>query len=296
MKVATLNARSLMSEDSFLELKNELQNVKWGVVGLSEVRKRGESLETLNSGHMFCYMGSKHMSVGGVGIIIHKKLSQNVVLVKAISERVIYINIQLNKRCIVKFIQVYAPTSNTNINQQPDEKVEQFYEDMHKAIRENNAHYTIIGGDFNAKMGTQLDGSEISLEYFGSPGRNDRGEIIIPNDVGELNKQIVDTLKLAQARFCPKTKRDQKITFEIVEEFYTTFYTHQINNKVNEDGRQKIQNHGSEHIPEITQDEIQYALKKMKNKAPGDDGIVTEAIKIGGTSIPFPENLHSAEY
>lgn len=44
-------------------------------------------------------------------------------------------------------------------------------------------------------------------------------------------------------------------------------------------------NVGSEDIPDITKDEIYNAIKKMKNKAPGEDGIATEAIKAGGPTL-----------
>lgn len=44
--------------------------------------------------------------------------------------------------------------------------------------------------------------------------------------------------------------------------------------------RGSVQNQGSEDISEKSLDEFNSALRKMKNK--GDDGVVTEAIKIGG--------------
>ncbi|XP_030751605.1 uncharacterized protein LOC115879096 [Sitophilus oryzae] len=48
----------------------------------------------------------------------------------------------------------------------------------------------------------------------------------------------------------------------------------------------KVQNQGSEDVPEISVSEIYNALKKMKNnKAPGDGGVVTEAIKMGETVL-----------
>lgn len=48
----------------------------------------------------------------------------------------------------------------------------------------------------------------------------------------------------------------------------------------------RVMNVGSEDVPDITKAEIYNALKKMKNnKASGKDGIITEAIKLGGPTL-----------
>ena len=71
-------------------------------------------------------------------------------------------------------IQVYAPTSDHD-----DDEVEQFYEDITKALEEHKASYTIVMGDFNAKVGKQQEGEESVLGKFGIGERNRRGETMI---------------------------------------------------------------------------------------------------------------------
>ena len=71
-------------------------------------------------------------------------------------------------------IQVYAPTSDHD-----DDEVEQFYEDITKALEEHKASYTIVMGDFNAKVGEQQEGEESVLGKFGIGERNRRGETMI---------------------------------------------------------------------------------------------------------------------
>lgn len=174
LSVITYNARTLLAEENLIELQTELQKIKWDVVGLGEVRRRGEGLVTLKSGHSFYYAGEEDKSEGGVGFIINKRLKNQILTVKKISTRVVYLVLKLNEKYNIKVIQVYAPTSS-----HPDEEVDIFYEEITSALNETSTHFTIICGDFNAKIGTKLDTSESSLGNFGSEGRNARGETLL---------------------------------------------------------------------------------------------------------------------
>lgn len=73
MQIASVNVRTLSSDQKLVELEEELEKIKWDIIGLSEIRRRGEDQMTLKSGHIFHYVGETHKSEGGVGFIIHKK-------------------------------------------------------------------------------------------------------------------------------------------------------------------------------------------------------------------------------
>ncbi|XP_030747668.1 craniofacial development protein 2-like [Sitophilus oryzae] len=146
---------TLLSEESFTEMEKELEKIRWDIVGMSEVRRRGESLETLKSGHLFYYNGEQQQSIG-------------------VSTRGIYAIFKINTRYNLKVVQVYAPTT-----EHTDEEIETFYDDLCTAISNNHTHFTVVCSDFNAKLGTKLDPSETPLGNFGSPGRNDRGDILL---------------------------------------------------------------------------------------------------------------------
>ena len=80
---------------------------------------------------------------------------------------------------------------------------------------------------------------------------------------------------------------------------YTSQYNHTRNSGTEPDivtSIKRIVNQGSEKLPCITIDEIKLALRKTKNnKAPGEDNLVADTIKIGGPSllekITLPFNL-----
>lgn len=60
-----------------------------------------------------------------------------------------------------------------------DEEVEQFYEDVEKAMNENPSHFQYLIGDFNAKLGKREDDSEASIGNFSYDQRNERGDTLL---------------------------------------------------------------------------------------------------------------------
>lgn len=174
LNIATYNTRTLLTEEKFAEMENEIAQINWDIIGVSEVRQRGESLRTLKTGHLYYNKGNETQSVGGVGFFVHKKHTKNIICTSSISSRVAYLILKLNDRYKLKIIQVYAPTTD-----HPDDEVELFYEEISMAFNESPTHFNILCGDFNAKMGTKVAEEETALGNFGTPGRNERGETLL---------------------------------------------------------------------------------------------------------------------
>lgn len=57
LKVATHNTRTLLYEERLAEMENELDNISWGIFGISEVRRGRESIQMLKSGYKFDHFG-----------------------------------------------------------------------------------------------------------------------------------------------------------------------------------------------------------------------------------------------
>lgn len=60
LTVATLNTRSILSDESFVEMEQEQEKIIWNIVGVSEVRKLGEGLQSLTSGSLNQYPPKWH--------------------------------------------------------------------------------------------------------------------------------------------------------------------------------------------------------------------------------------------
>ncbi|KAK4883336.1 hypothetical protein RN001_006655 [Aquatica leii] len=90
------------------------------------------------------------------------------------SKALCYINIKISKLCYLKIIQVYAPTSAYE-----DEEVEGFYEEVTTAIQRNPCRYTLIIGDFNAKLGKKIEPNKEKIGKVGMGERNERGQMLI---------------------------------------------------------------------------------------------------------------------
>ena len=109
--IATYNIRPLLSEDMLVELEEELRNVKWHIIGLSETRRQGECIKQLSSGHVLYTVGKDDKSEGGVGFLVNRELTNNIVQYSNASDRVAMVVVILSDRYSVKILQVYAPTT-----------------------------------------------------------------------------------------------------------------------------------------------------------------------------------------
>lgn len=174
LQIASVNVRTLLSDEKLYELEEELKKVKWDVVGLSEIRRRGEEQLTLKSGHLFHYIGQPDKSEGGVGFILHRQLVERIIEIKSVSARIIYLSLKLNSRYKMKIIQAYAPTSASE-----EDEIETFYDELGEALRTRPAHYTLLTGDFNAKLGRKQEESENPLGKYGYGERNERGDRLL---------------------------------------------------------------------------------------------------------------------
>ena len=161
-----------MTDDRLMELEHELEHITWDVMGLSEVRRKGVEYMTLKSGHQFFHSGSD-VSQAGVGFLKNKALAGNVVEVKGINERICKLVLQLNKKCKVNIVQVYAPTSSHE-----DEVVEEFYDKVSAVVDSCTGNKTFVIGDFNAKVGRKEQG-ERTVGNFGLGERNSRGQMLV---------------------------------------------------------------------------------------------------------------------
>ena len=175
MNLCSYNVRTLRTESDLLALLEELSFIKWDVVGLSEVRRLQEEQKKLNDGHVLYWKGKPQDSKQelGVGFLVNKRLENNLEEFHGVSERVASVTLKLNERYKLKIIQVYAPTCSHS-----DEEVENFYEDVQKAIDRKRAHFMVIMGDFNAKIGKRVE-QETSIGNHGIGTRNERGQRLI---------------------------------------------------------------------------------------------------------------------
>ncbi|XP_022829298.1 craniofacial development protein 2-like [Spodoptera litura] len=174
LTLATYNGRTLRLDEHLAQLEVELGSMRWHILGLSEVRRQGEDTVTFKSGHLMYFREGDQPSQGGVGFLVHKSLSDSVLEISSVSTRVAYLVIKLTKRYNLKVIQVYAPTSTYT-----DEEVEEMYEDISRALHTTQkAHFNVVMGDFNAKVGVHISGeSVIGPHGFGS--RNHRGQMLV---------------------------------------------------------------------------------------------------------------------
>ena len=170
--VSTFNAQSISNDSYLLEFENALKEVKYDVIGLSEVKRIGEGQIQLKDFTLFYY--GKERRRGTVGFAIKSKWLTNIVSCKNFSDRIISLKMKFTTGTL-GIIQSYAPTSSSSENE-----IKDFYDLLSKATDEmSNETWLIILGDFNAKIGVPDVSENDVAGQFGIGERNDRGNMLM---------------------------------------------------------------------------------------------------------------------
>lgn len=156
-----------------MELEEALKNLNWDILGISEMRRSGESIE--EHPNYIIYNKGEIGGQRGVGFIVKLYLRNYIQDFIGISDRITILLIKIpSYKKIWSIIQVYAPT------EQADEiEHKSFYNELSQILTKYQENFIIIMGDFNAQVGTKLNKDEHVLGNFGYGKRSPNGQRLV---------------------------------------------------------------------------------------------------------------------
>lgn len=186
-RVAQWNVRTMLPDGAPELVARSLSKHEISIACLSELRIAGSGRKFVQvpvaagedpkfSSYELLYSGPTDGSgLYGVGLMVEKKLSHAIVDWEPINSRLARIRLHA-KPFDVTVIVAYAPTEGAD-----DEVKDEFYDQVSRACgRVKRSDYLIIGGDWNAKMGTPITASERRCVGVHAMGvRNENGERLL---------------------------------------------------------------------------------------------------------------------
>lgn len=150
-----------------LQLKYALEKIKYDVIGISDIRRVGNSILE-DEDHIFCHIGERPGTYG-VGFLIKRELKPHIETFIGLNERVCLLKLKFDDYTL-SIIQVYAPTAEST-----EEEIINFYSKIQEAQTYAGVNL-IIMGDFNAKIGQPKNTEHLIMGKYGFGKRNARGE------------------------------------------------------------------------------------------------------------------------
>ena len=174
--ICTYNTRTIndLHDDALDVMLQELSNVNWDVIGLSETKMKESKIQQLEeSGDRLYFSGNEVSRSHGVGFLVKKELLQVVEDYDPISDRLATLSLQ-GKFSKIVIVQCYFPTS-----QYPDQDVIDLYDQIQEIIdRTPKRDHLIVMGDFNSKVGGLHTTYPSAIGKHTSGNYNSRGEIL----------------------------------------------------------------------------------------------------------------------
>ena len=151
LNICTYNTRTVndLNTDARAIMLEELKDIKWDVVGMSETKMKDSDIQTIEeSGDRIYFSGNNVSRSNGVGFLVKKYLIPNVEVYDPISDRLAVLTLK-GKFANFVLVQCYFPTL-----QHPDDEVDELYDKVQEIISNvPKRDHLIIMGDFNSKVG-----------------------------------------------------------------------------------------------------------------------------------------------
>lgn len=176
--IASLNTRSLRTPEKLIELETAINEIKWDIIGISEMRRLGEGIE--DHGKYILHYKGETQGQYGVGFLIKREYTDRIVELKGISERISILNIKIpiqnSKDEHWSIIQAYSPTEADK--KEDIDKIEDFYKKLQETV-DYAYKNMIIMGDFNGQIGECHEGEEYTVGKHGYGKRSKNGERLV---------------------------------------------------------------------------------------------------------------------
>lgn len=172
LRIATWNIGTMTGRSA--ELSAILERRRINICCVQETKWKGAKSRQIGKGFKLLYNG-KENTRNGIGIILDQYLSNNVVEISRISDRIMSVKLALDKQPCLNVVSVYAPQVNC-----PDIEKLKFWEELQTHLTTiPTGEQKIICGDLNGHVGMDGDGYEGYHGGFGYGEQNKEGETIL---------------------------------------------------------------------------------------------------------------------
>ena len=171
MRIGTLNVGTMTGKGR--ELADMMERRKLDVLCVQETKWKGSKARNIGGGYKLYYHGTDGKR-NGVGIVLKEKLTENVLEVKRVTDRLMGLKVEV-EGVMLNVVCAYAPQVGCEM-----EEKDRFWQDM-DGIVENlpREEQVIIGADFNGHVGEGNCGDEKVLGKHGFKQRNEEGQMIV---------------------------------------------------------------------------------------------------------------------
>ena len=167
------NVRTMFQDSKVEQITREFKQYKLDILGISEARWTESGKTSLGTGEVVLWSGCERVHEKGVALMLSKRAAASLEEWRPVSERILIARF-FSKYARMTVIVCYAPT-----NQADEEEKETFYLQLQSVIRKVSSHdMLIVGGDFNAKIGSDNSQFESCMGKFGLGEMNENGLLL----------------------------------------------------------------------------------------------------------------------